>query len=136
MKPRCEEKLERELKNLETQLIDRLRQVLPRAAETGVNLFANSGFNPHNLLQGHLSAEAEEFLAMARKCIALRERLCLEVMGSVGELYLRGCSEGADLSNEHRRGPRRLAAWLLRELEGLTAYNRSLNSDACKKRAG
>ena len=96
----------------------RLRQVLRMADGSGADLFTNSRFNPHGLLEAHLLPEAEQFLALARECVALRERLGLTVNGSVGELYLRGCAEAADLADEHRCGPRRLAEWLLQEIGG------------------
>jgi hypothetical protein len=86
MKAKHEEKLERRLKKLEAQLIDLLRQALPGSAITGADLFTNSAFNPHNLLEAHLSPDAEQFLAMARECVVLRESLCLAVADSVGEL--------------------------------------------------
>jgi len=117
MKAKTEEKLERQLTELEAQLIDHLQRVLPEAAETGTDLFTNSQFNPHGLLEAHLLPDAEQFLALAIECVSLREQLGRTGGDSVGELYLKGCAESADLHNEHRRGPRRLAGWLFQELE-------------------
>jgi hypothetical protein len=116
MKAKTVDKLERQLAELEGQLLDHLRRVLPTAAETGANVFANSQFNPHGLLESHLLPEAERFLSLATDCVSLRDKLGLIGVGSVGELYLSCCAEGADLQNEHRRGPRRLAEWLYKEL--------------------
>ena len=116
MKEKTVEKLESQLAELEGQLLDQLRCVLPQATETGANIFTNSQFNPHGLLESHLLPEAEQFLSLATDCVSLREKLGLAGVGSVGELYLKCCAEGADLKNEHRRGPRRLAKSLYQEL--------------------
>jgi hypothetical protein len=110
------EKLNRQLQTAEDSLRAKLLQVLPDAVESGANYFANSEFNPHDLLPTHMIADTEEFLQLAKESFSLREQLSLPTEDTVGEFYLSACAEAADLHNEHRRGPRRLAAWVAQEL--------------------
>ena len=100
----------------EQHLRETLLEYLPGAAVSGSPIFTNSRFNPHQLPAHHLLEVAEAFLDMASACIEMRERLMLPADQSVGQLYIAACEEGAS-ANEHRRGPRRLAADLLKQLQ-------------------
>lgn len=111
------EKLNRQLASVEGDLRTQLLSVLPNAVESGADYFTNSAFNPHDLHSAHMQPDAEKFLLLAEESLSLRDQLHLPKQGSVGDLYLLACSEAADLNNEHRRGPRKLAAWLSQELE-------------------
>jgi hypothetical protein len=113
MKTSQTEKLDRELTAVETELRQQLLDLLPETAESGSNMFTNSEFNPFNLPAHHLRADAESLLKSARECVRLREVLGLEVESSVGTLYLAACEEHAS-KNQQRRGPRKLAAALLK----------------------
>jgi len=114
-------KIEVQFRSLEDELATELRQVLPTAAEIGARLFTNSRFNPHGLLQGHLDPRAEKYLRLAEECLSLRERIGHSQEDSVSKRYMEACAEAADLSNEHRLGPRRLAARLLNWLRDANA---------------
>ncbi len=108
-------KLEQTLNAEEASLRERLRPALQAASSSGQDLFTNSQFNPNGLNLAHLPPVVEDLLEAANRCVALREDLGLPIENSVGQLYLLCCSESAS-SNPHRRGPKRLAAWLLTAL--------------------
>ncbi len=103
------------LRGAEAKLLEHLLRVLPAVVNTGEPLFTNSRFNPHGLLEGHLSKEAEALIDLSLACVEMRESLDLPVSGSVGKLFVEACEEAAS-SDEHRRGPRRLAAALFATL--------------------
>jgi hypothetical protein len=113
------EKLNRQLSSTEDELRTQLLIVLPNAVESGVDYFTNSSFNPHKLPSVHMPPDAEKLLRLAEESLSIRDQLHLPKQGSVGDLYLLACSEAADLSNNHRRGPRKLAAWVAQELDVL-----------------
>ena len=56
-------------------------------------------------------------LAMAKQSIELRSRLGVEIAGTVGQLFLSACTEASNCDNPQRRGPRKLASWLLTEIQ-------------------
>jgi hypothetical protein len=116
MAPSRTAKAERGLVEEEASFRARLLEVLPPASASGHDLFTNSEFNPYHLNQAQLSLLAEELLGVAKRCIARRQELRLLNERSIGELFIIACREGAS-SSPHRRGPRRLAAWLLSELQ-------------------
>jgi len=99
----------------ENTLRESLMEILPEVVESGEQLFFNSQFNPHNLPLYHLSKRGEALLETSLACIEMRETLELPVEGSVGDLFIASCKEAAS-SNEHRRGPKKLAAALLERL--------------------
>ena len=99
----------------ENRLRMRLLELLPGAVISGVPLFINSRYNPHNQPSHHLLPEAEELLTLALACLEQRHALLLSSEGSVGNLYIVACEEMASPS-EHRRGPRRLAKAVLESL--------------------
>jgi len=100
---------------LEKKISDIILQNANRAGETGEDLFTNSDFNPHNILSAHFHQEAEKLLSLSNECISLQEQASIDASDSIAQLYLTACFELADLTNEHRRGPRKLAAWLYQE---------------------
>jgi hypothetical protein len=104
---------EQALVNAESDLRQRLHQLLPKVVASGYPLFFNSQFSPHRL---PILDEAEALFEFSLACIRDRERLDLPVAGSVGHLFVEACEEAASI-NEHRRGPRKLAAELLDALE-------------------
>lgn len=118
MRPEQLQKRERILQSKEAELRLLLERLLPSVAESGSPIFTNSEFNPHGLLVAHLPVESEHLLEAANGCVELRQQLGLAVEGSIGELFLAACRESAALDDEHRRGPRKLARWLLGELSG------------------
>jgi hypothetical protein len=118
MRPERRQKQELLLQLKESELRTLLQRLLPSVAENGSPIFMNSQFNPHGLLAAHLPEESEPLLEAANGCVELRQQLGLAVDGSVGELFLAACRESAALHDEHRRGPRKLALWLLGELSG------------------
>jgi hypothetical protein len=103
------------LANAESTLRQSLIEMLPTVVESGDALFTNSQFNPHGLPAHSLSKRAEALLETSLACVEMREALSLPVVGSVGWLYLEACKEAAS-SNDHRRGPRKLAAAVLGQL--------------------
>jgi len=111
-----EQKLQRQLTACEEDLRSRLRDLLPAIADDGSPLFTNSEFNPHGLNAAHMHAQSEDLLRAANSCVAMRAQLGLPIAGSAAALFIAACREGADLNNAHRRGPRRLASWLLEEI--------------------
>lgn len=110
------EKMNSQLSSTEEDLRSLLLSVLPKAVESGTDYFTNSAFNPHGRLVSHMQPVAETLLQLAEESLSLRDKLHLVKEGSVGDLYIMACSEAADLSNEHRRGPRKLADWVSQKL--------------------
>lgn len=113
MKASRRDKLEVQLADAERTLLDLLADALPYTAQHGDLLFFNSGFHPDHGRPHSPAARNERLLSLAREAVSLRERTGLPVPGSVGQLFLSACSEAADTTDGHRRGPRQLAAWLL-----------------------
>ena len=116
MKASHQEKLEIQLADTESELLAMLASALPHTAQHGDMLFFNSQFCPDYIQQHQISERNDALLSLSGESIALRERIGLPVLGSVGQLFLSACSEAANLSNGNRRGPRQLATWLLGEL--------------------
>ena len=119
MNSKLTEKMGRKLSATEDSLRRKLLKLLADSAKTGADYFTNSEFNPHYLQLAHLISETEVLLQLAKESLSLRDQLSLPQNGSVGELYLSACAEAADLQNEHRRGPRKLAAWVCQELQAV-----------------
>ena len=116
MKASRQDKLETRLTAAESELFELLAVVLPYTAEHGDMLFFNSSFRPDYFQPHQISERNEQLLSLSTESVALRERIGLPVLGSVGQLFLSACSEAANTSNGNRRGPRQLAGWLLGEL--------------------
>jgi hypothetical protein len=109
-------KSEERLASSEGLLRASLLEVLPRVAGGDFSLlFTNSKYNPHEFPAHRIDEEAEAFLELALACMALRDHLDLPVVGTVAQSFLGACEE-AGSSNEHRRGPRKLAESLLEVL--------------------
>ena len=110
-------KQEARLASIETELHSRLESILSAVVEGArTTIFTNSEFNPHGLLAAHYNSESDDLLAMARQADQLRESLALPVEAGPGHLYIEACRELSDLGDDHRLGPRRLAARLLSAL--------------------
>ncbi|WP_266160702.1 hypothetical protein [Dyella silvatica] len=118
------DKREAQLEATEGLLLALLEQVLPRIVDSGEMLFYHADFMPLAEQARWLPPECEVLLPLVKDSMVLRHELGLAVSGSMGELYLSACREAADVDNEHRRGPRRLAAWLLGELDPGMAFKR------------
>ncbi|MFO1465448.1 MAG: hypothetical protein U1F35_03240 [Steroidobacteraceae bacterium] len=89
----------------------RLAVLLPTIAINGNQLFLNST-NADPSVARYSHSEADTLHAIAGRCVHIRESLGLETVGTLASHFLAACQE-ASSSNEHRRGPRRLAQWLL-----------------------
>ena len=100
----------------EVELLDLLRRQLPHAMQFGGYLFVNSEFLPDYVRLYRVPPASEKILSLARESLSLRDRLQLPVEGTAAQMYISACIEHANVENEHRRGPRQLAAWLLGQL--------------------
>ena len=109
-----QKKIERELESLEAELVCDLLGHLPLAADSGADLFCLARWNPNRDFVSSLTEKSQ-------RCISLRETLGLGTARTVGERYMLAHNEASSQSSEHRRGPRRLAGWLLQELEAHNA---------------
>ena len=116
MNAKRREQLEARLAETESQLRALLQKLLPRVTHSGESAF----FNSENLPKGYppriVPVEAEQSYRLASECRELSELLGQPIIGSVALLYLSACREAAS-DNQHRRGPRQLATWLLAEIE-------------------
>ena len=110
-------KLERQLSSTEVELRQQLDELLPQAAAGASTVFVNADFNPHGLRPALWHGAG--LLAASKACLELRQSLDLSTEGSPAALYLAACQEAADLANEHRRGPKRLAEWMVKQLADL-----------------
>lgn len=109
-------KLEAQLAAVEVELLDLLRSQLPHAVRFGGYLFVNSEFLPGYVPLHRVLPASEKIMSLARESLSLRDHLQLSVEGTAAQMYIWACIEYADVENEHRRGSRQLAAWLLGEL--------------------
>ena len=116
MKASRQDKLETRLAAAEIELLELLSASLPYTAQHGDMLFFNSSFHPDYIRPHQISEESEMLYSLANVSVTLREQIGLPVIGSPGQLFLSACSEASNTSNDNRRGPRQLAAWLLGEL--------------------
>jgi len=97
----------------ESELREKLLRILPGAAESGLEAFTNSRFNPYGLRR--ISDEVEGLLTLAMGCLARRDALGIETTDSIGALFIAACEERAS-TGANSRGPRKLAASLLERL--------------------
>lgn len=109
--------LERELAATERELFDSLIRVLPVCAENGTLIFFNSQNLPDEYQRNWLLAESDELHELATRCSRIRSELGLPFTQTIPQLFLDACAESSNLKNPHRRGPRKLATWLLFELK-------------------
>jgi len=98
------------LKSIEDELSNELKPLLVSASESGADIFSLDNHNPNKEL-------VSKFISRSNRCLELREELGLESNDTIAYMYLQGHNEAADKNNEHRKGPRRLAAQLLRGFE-------------------
>jgi hypothetical protein len=98
----------------EASLRAHLLALLPRVARDGAPLFVNST-NSHGEISRYRHQDADALFACALRCVELRGALGLEGEGEVAGYFLAACREAAS-ADPHRRGPRKLAEWLIAKL--------------------
>jgi hypothetical protein len=98
----------------EASLRAHLLALLPSVARDGAPHFVNST-NSHGEIARYCHQEADALFASAQRCVELRESIGLEGEGDVAGYFLAACREAAS-GDAHRRGPRKLAEWLLAKL--------------------
>ena len=108
---------ERELAAKERELFDSLVRVLPVCVENGTLIFFNSQNLPDEYQHHWLPAESDELHELATRCSTIRSELGLTNAQTIAQLFLDACTENGNMKNPHRRGPRKLATWLLSELQ-------------------
>ena len=116
MKASRQVKLEAQLAATESEALALLSEALPYTAQHGDMLFFNSAFHPDYVQSHQIGERSEQIFLLCSEAVALREQIGLPVLGSPGQLFLSACGEAANTTNDNRRGPRQLAAWLLGEL--------------------
>lgn len=109
--------LERELAAVERELTDLLMLTLPVCAMNGTLLFYNSESLPDGYRKHSLPSESDKLYELATRCLEIRGRLGESNTQTIAQLFLDACVEYANIKNPHRRGPRRLATWLLTEIQ-------------------
>jgi hypothetical protein len=109
--------LERELVAVECELLDLLRLALPVCAKNGTLLFFNSQNLPDEYQHHWLPVESDQLFELATRCSSVRSKLGQSSAQTIAQLFLDAYAESANLKNPHRRGPRRLATWLLAEIQ-------------------
>ena len=107
-------KIEKNIEIVERELKSLLSECAARAEKTGEDIFSNTRYSQYEPLRRNESAE--KLLALSIESIRLHEKASLDLSGSTATLYLDACRELSDTENEHRRGPRKLGAWLSKEL--------------------
>jgi hypothetical protein len=108
---------ERELAATERELLDSLMRVLPVCAKNGTQIFLNSQNLPDEYRCHWLPEESDELFELATRCSTIRSELGLPVVQTIPQLFLDACAESGNIKNPHRRGPQKLATWLLSELQ-------------------
>jgi hypothetical protein len=98
----------------EGSLRARLLAILPDVAAGGTQLFVNSTNLPETTAR-YSHEEANELFTPAQRIMALRGKLGLDTQNCVSDHFLIACQEAAS-SDPHRRGPRKLAEWLLTKI--------------------
>jgi hypothetical protein len=98
----------------EASLRSRLLAILPGAAVGGAQLFLNSTNSPKTTAR-YSHEEADDLFKSAQRCIELRVSLGLHAGDSVADFFQTACREAAS-GDAHRRGPRKLAEWLLTKI--------------------
>ncbi len=98
----------------EASLRDRLLALLPGVATGGAQLFLNSMNSPEKAAR-YSHQEGDELFKTAQRCIKLRGNLEISREGCVADHFLIACQEAAS-GDEHRRGPRKLAEWVVTKL--------------------
>jgi len=92
----------------------RLLAILPGAAAGGTQIFLNSTNSPKTIAR-YSHEEADDLFTSAQRCMVLRANLGLDAEGGVADQFLIACREAAS-GDAHRRGPRKLAEWLLTKI--------------------
>ncbi len=108
---------EREVAATERELLESLMRVLSVCAENGTLIFFNSQNLPDEYQHNWLHEQSDGLFELATRCSMIRTELGTPVAQTVAQLFLDACAENGNLKNPHRRGPRKLATWLLSELQ-------------------
>ena len=114
MNTRRDDKHLQELAQREQELAERLRPLLTRAVERGLDLFTNQHNLPEGIAYHPAWAVNTECFEQAQTCAELRRSLQLPATG-VAHAFLVCCAESHS-ADPHRRGPRKLAQWLLSQM--------------------
>jgi hypothetical protein len=113
------EKLKADLDQIEAELCRLIKEHLPGALDGDCLFFFNSDHPPPPTFgrwpDRYIREYSEAILQLAKQSLALRRELILSTEDTPAALYLAACTESTSV-NEHRRGTRRLAEWLLDEL--------------------
>jgi hypothetical protein len=108
--------LERDLVATERELHALLVRVLPACIENGTMVFFNSENLPDDYQHHWLAKESDELFELASRCLSIRSELRLPIAQTLAQIFLDACAESSNMHNPHRRGPRKLATWLLAEI--------------------
>lgn len=118
MKVSRAEKLRADLSQIEAELLRLLKKHLPGANDGDSLFFFNSEYKPPkwDMPDRYISDDQEQILQIAKQSLTLRRELILPTENTPAALFLAACAESAS-NNPQRRGPRKLATWLLKKLE-------------------
>jgi hypothetical protein len=103
-------KIEINIESVERELKSFLSECAARAEKTGEDIFCNSKYSQYDRIRP--SDAAEILLGLSVESIELHEKAFLDPSRSIAALYLNASQELADVENRHRRGPKKLGAWL------------------------
>jgi hypothetical protein len=98
----------------EASLRASLLAILPGVAAGGTQIFLNSMNSPENTSRYSHEA-ADELFKSAQRCGELRDNLGISRDGCVADQFFIACQEAAS-GDANRRGPRKLAEWLLSKI--------------------
>jgi hypothetical protein len=98
----------------EASLRAQLLALLPSVARDGGQPFLNSRNSPETTAR-YSHKDADTLFTSAEGCVGLRKSIGLEGEGEVAGYFLAACREAAS-GDPQRRGPRKLAEWLLGKL--------------------
>jgi hypothetical protein len=117
MKETQVEKRKADLDRIEAELCRLLIKHLPGAMDGDCLFFFNSALKPPEweMPDRYIRDYQEEILELANQSLALRRELILPTENTSAALFLAACTESAS-GNKQKRGPRRLAKWLLDQL--------------------
>lgn len=122
MKNTRAEKQQADLNRIEAELCRLLKKHLPGAMDRNCLFFFNSEYKPPkwDMPERYIRDYQEEILQLAKESLTLRRELVLPTENTPAALFLAACAESAS-DNEQKRGPRKLAKWLLDGIEEIDA---------------
>jgi hypothetical protein len=118
MKDDRAKKLKTDLDQIESELLRLLKKHLPGAMDRDSLFFFTSEHQPtkYKMPAHWFRAYSEEILQLAKQSLILRRELVLPTENTPAALFLAACAESAS-DDQQKRGPRRLAKWLLQQLQ-------------------